>query len=84
MPDIFTNPNVTLDTQGLRCPEPIMMIRKIFRHMVESETLLIIADDPATIRDIPAFCRFMEHKLLAEEIKCPPYRYVIRKKINEY
>ncbi|HGJ5881932.1 sulfurtransferase TusA [Arsenophonus sp.] len=82
MPDIFTNPNRTLDTQGLRCPEPMMMIRKMVRQMVEGETLLIIADDPATIRDIPAFCRFMEHQLLAEEIQQPPCRYLIRKKVN--
>lgn len=82
MPDIFTNPNRTLDTQGLRCPEPMMMIRKMVRQMVEGETLLIIADDPATIRDIPAFCGFMEHQLLAEEIQQPPYRYLIRKKVN--
>ncbi|WP_334471722.1 sulfurtransferase TusA [Arsenophonus sp. PmNCSU2021_1] len=82
MPDIFTNPNRTLDTQGLRCPQPMMMIRKMVRQMVEGETLLIIADDPATIRDIPAFCRFMEHQLLAEEIQQPPYRYLIRKKVN--
>lgn len=82
MPDIFTNPNRTLDTQGLRCPEPMMMIRKMVRQMVEGETLLIIADDPATIRDIPAFCRLMEHQLLAEEIQQPPYRYLIRKKVN--
>jgi len=82
MPDIFTNPNRTLDTQGLRCPEPMMMIRKMVRQMVEGETLLIIADDPATILDIPAFCRFMEHQLLAEEIQQPPYRYLIRKKVN--
>lgn len=82
MPDIFTNSNQTLDTQGLRCPEPMMMIRKMVRQMVEGETLLIIADDPATIRDIPAFCRFMEHQLLVEEIQQPPYRYLIRKKVN--
>ncbi|QLK88240.1 sulfurtransferase TusA [Arsenophonus endosymbiont of Aphis craccivora] len=82
MPDIFTNHNRTLDTQGLRCPEPMMMIRKMVRQMVEGETLLIIADDPATIRDILAFCRFMEHQLLAEEIQQPPYRYLIRKKVN--
>ncbi|CAA2930172.1 sulfurtransferase TusA [Arsenophonus endosymbiont of Bemisia tabaci] len=82
MPDIFTNPNRTLDTQGLRCPDPMMMIRKMVRQMVEGETLLIIADDPATIRDIPAFCRFMEHQLFAEKIQQPPYRYLIRKKVN--
>ncbi|HGJ5876806.1 MAG TPA: sulfurtransferase TusA [Arsenophonus sp.] len=80
MSDIFANLNRTLDTQGLRCPEPIMMIRKMVRQMAEDETLLIIADDPATKRDIPAFCRFMEHQLIAEDIQQLPYRYLIRKK----
>ena len=43
----------TLDTVGLRCPEPVMLVRKNIRHMNEGEVLLILADDPATTRDIP-------------------------------
>ena len=35
--------------------------------MNEGEVLLILADDPATTRDIPSFCQFMEHTLLASE-----------------
>ena len=42
-------------------------------------TLLIIADDPATTRDIPGFCTFMEHELVAKETDGLPYRYLIRK-----
>ena len=42
----------TLDTVGLRCPEPVMLVRKNIRHMNEGEVLLILADDPATTRDI--------------------------------
>jgi len=59
----------TLDTVGLRCPEPVMLVRKNIRHMNEGEVLLILADDPATTRDIPSFCQFMEHTLLASETK---------------
>ncbi|WP_298668475.1 sulfurtransferase TusA, partial [uncultured Haemophilus sp.] len=51
----------TLDTVGLRCPEPVMLVRKNIRHMNAGEVLLILADDPATTRDIPSFCQFMEH-----------------------
>ena len=47
--------NKTLDTVGLRCPEPVMLVRKNIRHMNEGEVLLILADDPATTRDIPDF-----------------------------
>ncbi|END29463.1 sirA-like family protein, partial [Escherichia coli p0305293.13] len=53
--------------------------RKTVRNMQPGETLLIIADDPATTRDIPGFCTFMEHELVAKETDGLPYRYLIRK-----
>ena len=68
-----------LDTLGLRCPEPVMMVRKTVRKMQEGELLTVIADDPATTRDIPSFCRFMEHTLIEADTEQTPYRYLIRK-----
>ena len=44
---------VQLDTLGLRCPEPVMVIRKTVRKLEDGAVLEIIADDPATTRDIP-------------------------------
>ncbi|ADZ40714.1 TPA: sulfurtransferase TusA [Yersinia enterocolitica] len=79
MTDIFANPDKTLDALGLRCPEPVMMVRKTVRHMEDGQTLLIIADDPATTRDIPGFCRFMDHQLLAQDTWQTPYRYLVKK-----
>ena len=69
----------TLDTVGLRCPEPVMLVRKNIRHMNEGEVLLILADDPATTRDIPSFCQFMEHTLLANETQDIPFKYWVKK-----
>lgn len=83
MSDLFANATKTLDTLGLRCPEPVMLVRKTVRNMADGETLLIIADDPATTRDIPGFCRFMEHDLLAVEADNAPYRYLLRKKSSQ-
>ena len=79
MSDLFTSPDHTLDAQGLRGPEPVMMVRKTVRGMQAGETLLIVADDPATTRDIPGFCTFMEHELVAKETDSLPYRYLVRK-----
>jgi tRNA 2-thiouridine synthesizing protein A len=59
-----------------------MMVRKTVRNMQPGETLLVIADDPATTRDIPGFCRFMEHELVAHETQSLPYRYLVRKGNN--
>lgn len=68
-----------LDTLGLRCPEPVMMVRATIRKMVIGETLLVIADDPATTRDIPGFCEFMDHLLVQQQADQAPYRYWIKK-----
>lgn len=68
-----------LDAQGLRCPEPVMMVRLNIRNIAEGETLLVVADDPSTTRDIPSFCRFMDHELLLSDTDVSPYRYLIRK-----
>ena len=69
----------TLDAIGLRCPEPVMMLRMTIRNMVEGEQLLILADDHSTTRDVPSFCRFMEHTLVASQTESSPYHYVVRK-----
>lgn len=79
MESLFSSANHTLDALGLRCPEPVMMVRLQIRKMQAGETLLIIADDPATTRDIPAFCRFMDHELLASDTSVLPFRYLVKK-----
>ncbi|QSX30122.1 MULTISPECIES: sulfurtransferase TusA [Shewanella] len=79
MSDIYTQAQHQLDALGLRCPEPVMMVRKAVRHMAEGETLLIIADDPATARDIPSFCQFMDHTLVASDTNGSPFRFLIKK-----
>ncbi|ENM3801737.1 sulfurtransferase TusA [Vibrio cholerae] len=76
------NPKIathTLEAEGLRCPEPVMMVRKTIRTMQDGEVLLVTADDPSTTRDIPSFCRFMDHQLLSAQIDQLPYQYLIKK-----
>ncbi len=68
-----------LEAEGLRCPEPVMMVRKTIRKMEEGEILLVKADDPSTVRDIPSFCRFMDHQLIAERTEQAPFEFVIKK-----
>ncbi|MBF2718907.1 sulfurtransferase TusA [Psychrobacter sp. NG254] len=59
--------NHHLDTQGLICPEPIMMLHRVIRSADGGEVIEILATDPATTRDIPNFCRHLGHELLGQE-----------------
>ena len=65
MPDTAINHH--LDTQGLICPEPIMMLHRVIRKADGGEVIEILATDPATTRDIPNFCRHLGHELLIQE-----------------
>lgn len=76
---IFQTTDHILDAMGLRCPEPVMMVRLKIRKIASGETLLIQCDDSSTTRDIPSFCRFMEHELIAKKVDEKPYLYVIKK-----
>jgi len=47
--------------------------------MQVGETVTVTADDHSTTRDIPSFCRFMEHELLDSQSVNSPYQYLIKK-----
>ena len=55
-----------LDTLGLICPEPIMLLHKTIRKAQSGEVIHVIANDPATTRDIPNFCRHLGHELVEQ------------------
>lgn len=53
-----------LDARALYCPEPVMMLHNMIRHISPGETIRVLATDPSTKRDIPKFCQFLGHQLL--------------------
>lgn len=80
----MTKINHVLDTQGLNCPEPIMLLHKIIRQAKAGESIEILATDPATTRDISNFCRHLGHHLVEQEVLSDnQYRYVVIKKSNQ-
>lgn len=68
-----------LDARGLNCPEPVMLLHKTVRGMRSGETVEVLATDPSTERDIPKFCNFLRHELVAQERRGAEYVYRIRK-----
>lgn len=58
------NADDTLDTRGLFCPEPVMLLHKKVRELADGALVQVIATDPSTERDIPRFCQFLGHELV--------------------
>lgn len=68
-----------LDTCGLMCPEPVMLLHNRIRDIDAGQVLKVIATDPSTQRDIPKFCTFLGHELLLQEETETQYCYFIKK-----
>ena len=51
--------------------------------MAVGEVLQVLATDPSTQRDIPKFCNFLGHELLAQEEAEDVYQYWLRKAAKE-
>jgi tRNA 2-thiouridine synthesizing protein A len=70
--------DAALDTTGLYCPEPIMLMHNKVRDMTSGQVLKVVATDPATTRDVPKFCQFLGHELLHQNSVDDQYVYFIR------
>lgn len=68
-----------LDTTGLFCPEPVMMLHSTFRDIRAGDVVKVLATDPSTTRDIPKFCLFLGHELLDQSEINSQYHFLIRK-----
>ena len=69
-----------LDTKGLTCPEPVMLLHTAVRDADVGDVIRVEATDPSTQRDIPKFCQFLGHTLGGQEQRGEVYLYWIRKK----
>ena len=71
--------DVELDTIGLLCPLPVLKARKRLISMENGEVLRMLADDPASVIDVPHFCVEAGHVLLSHEVGNGQLSFLIRK-----
>lgn len=73
------DPDATLDASGLFCPEPVMLLHHKIRDIETGALLKLLATDPSTQRDVPKFCIFLGHELVAQQVQDKQFLYYIRK-----
>lgn len=54
-----------LNTEGLSCPEPVMLLHAAVRDAVAGDLIVVRATDPATERDFSKFCNFLGHTIIS-------------------
>ena len=68
-----------LDTSGLKCPEPVMLLHGAVRDAKPGDLIIVKATDPSTEKDFPKFCQFLGHELRNCNIEDGVYTFEIVK-----
>ena len=53
----------TLDLRGLKCPLPAMLAKKALARLEAGAALIVLADDPLAVVDIPHMCHGEGHTI---------------------
>jgi len=60
----MSKPEFTLDARHLLCPLPVIKTQERVANLKPGDELTVIATDPGTLHDVPAWCRVHGHELL--------------------
>lgn len=69
-----------VDARGMLCPMPTVKTSLALEEMSSGQILKLIADDPATRRDLPVWCDEFGHTVLALEEDGNSFEVYIQKK----
>lgn len=58
---------LVIDATGLRCPQPIIILARRIHEIAIGESLTLLANDPAALFDVPAWCRMTKQELLSSQ-----------------
>ena len=70
----------TIDVRGLLCPFPILKAEENIRKLEVGQILEILATDPKTKKDIPAWVAKKGHRLLLMDDEWISIRFLIKKR----
>lgn len=73
-----SHPQVEVDARGLRCPLPVIRLAQALRDLPAGSPVRLLATDPATRIDVPAFCRMRGADLLQVDHLDDHSAYLVR------
>jgi tRNA 2-thiouridine synthesizing protein A len=76
----MTEIHQTLDARNLSCPMPVLKSKKALKSLEINQVLEILATDPGSMADIPAWTRTTGQELISAEERGPKnYRFLVRR-----
>ena len=74
---LFVEPTHKLDVLGHYCPVPVSQARKALADLIQGDVLMVIADDPETMHDMPILVDRLGHNLIDAIKSAGEFRFII-------
>ncbi len=76
----MTETHKTLNARKLNCPMPVLKSKKALKELEIGQVLEILATDPGSMADIPAWTRTTGQELLSsEELGPKDFRFLVKR-----
>jgi tRNA 2-thiouridine synthesizing protein A len=72
-------PVLVVDARGLKCPLPVLRLRKLIAPLPAGARVRLLADDPAAHVDVPHFCTEQGHAFLGAQETDAGTAFTLRK-----
>jgi len=69
-----------LDVKGLNCPLPILRTKKALAEMESGQVLRVLATDPGSLKDFPAFAKQTGNELVKQGEESRVYEFYLKRK----
>ena len=70
--------DVELDCKGMFCPMPIVQLKKATKNMQPGQVLRLVATDPGSKRDVPAWAEKTGNDILDSNEEGKEFTFIIR------
>lgn len=69
-----------LDVKGLNCPLPILRTKKTLAEMESGKILRVLATDPGSQKDFPAFAKQTGNELVGQKEENRVFEFYLKRK----
>ena len=70
--------DIELDCKGMFCPMPIVQLKKATKNMQPGQVLRLVATDPGSKRDVPAWAEKTGNDILGSSEEGREFTFIIK------
>jgi tRNA 2-thiouridine synthesizing protein A len=72
-------PALTIDALGRSCPIPVILLAERIGEVQAGQLVEVLADDPVTRADLPAWCALKSHELVQVQDRPAGWSFLVRR-----